>query len=202
MCGRYSCTADLSKLASRFLAEELASFPALSILDIKPGSVCAAVLGGQKRLLAPLCWGFALGHGPTVINSRAETLLAERQPFSFSRCLVPATGFYEWKQEGRSKVPYRFRMKDGDFFAMAGIWLQLAGEKAFSIITVPANSLVAGVHPRMPAIIPPESEAEWLDGRPLRFHSALMAPFPVSKMAADPNPPELMRREGDLPGLF
>lgn len=202
MCGRYSCTADLAKLAARFLAGELASFPALSILDIKPGCICAAVIGGQKRALLPMRWGFPLGHGPIIINSRAETLLAERQAFSFSRCLIPATGFYEWKNEGRSKVPYRFRLKDGDFFAMAGIWLEHAGEKAFSIVTVPANSLVAGVHGRMPVMLPPTAESLWLGCGPLRNHAALLAPFPSSGMAADANPPELLRREGDLPGLF
>lgn len=109
------------------------------------------------------------------INARAETLSerpAFRDAFRRRRCLVLADGFYEWRREGRLRVPYRFRRRDGRVFAFAGLWetwrsREGASLRTFAIITVSANALVAPVHDRMPVILPSEAFDSWLDPGPV-----------------------------------
>jgi len=104
------------------------------------------------------------------INARAETvhkLPLFREAFAKRRCLIPATGFYEWQQRDDGKQPYRFRRKDLEPFAFAGIWefARIGGEEILSaaMIVGEPNPLVGGVHDRMPVIIRPQDETAWLN---------------------------------------
>ena len=108
-----------------------------------------------------------------TLNARAETLL-EKPSFASSfgqrRCLIPVDGFFEWREVGSRKYPYHIRMKDGETFAIAGIWDRWGGPSVdmdtFSLITTSANPLLAMIHNtklRMPAIIDREDERRWLD---------------------------------------
>jgi putative SOS response-associated peptidase YedK len=90
------------------------------------------------------------------INARAETvdrLPLFREAFAKRRCLIPATGFYQWQQREDGKQPYRFRRKDLEPFAFAGIWefARLAGEEILSaaMIVGEPNPLVGGIHDRI-----------------------------------------------------
>jgi len=94
---------------------------------------------------------------------------AFRDAMKLRRCLIPADGFYEWKQLGtKVKQPYNFGMADNALFAFAGLWECWGGPSSesietFTILTTKPNSLVADVHDRMPAILKPEDYELWLD---------------------------------------
>jgi putative SOS response-associated peptidase YedK len=116
--------------------------------------------------------GFWMKEKPKVphINARAETvhkLPLFREAFAKRRCLIPATGFYEWQQREDGKHPYRFRRKDLEPFAFAGIWefARLGGEEILSacMIVGQPNPLVGGVHDRMPVMLLADDYDRWLD---------------------------------------
>ncbi len=109
-----------------------------------------------------------------TLNARSETVF-EKPSFRLSihkrRCFVLSTGFYEWQDFNKKKYPYFIHLKDSEIFALAGIyssWVnKLTGEifNTFSILTTAANSLMAKIHnskKRMPVILPPEIEKDWL----------------------------------------
>ena len=106
-----------------------------------------------------------------LINSRVETLAEKAEKsnkFTRRRCLIPADGFYEWQVEGRVKRPLAIGLPERDLFAMAGIWDEWTSPdgsmiRSCSIITVPNNQFLHGVHHRMPAILEPTQEAKWID---------------------------------------
>src|SRR4029078_452294 len=148
-------------------------------------------------------WGlipFWMKEKPKVlhINARAETvdrLPLFREAFAKRRCLIPATGFYEWQQREDGKQPYRFRRKDLEPFAFAGIWefARLAGEEILSaaMIVGEANPLVGGIHDRMPVMLMSEDYDRWLGPgssademksllRP--YNADLMKPYAVSRV--------------------
>jgi putative SOS response-associated peptidase YedK len=121
---------------------------------------------------------------------------AFRDAMKLRRCLIPADGFYEWEKLGtRVKQPYNFGMADDSLFAFAGLWERWrdpAGEfiETFTILTTKPNSLVAGIHDRMPAILKSEDYELWLDPGVTNvvlvadtlkpFDSRLMKKWPVS----------------------
>jgi len=142
---------------------------------------------------------------PHPINAKAETL-AEKPMFcgllKNHRCLVPASGFYEWKKEGTRKIPYYIRLSGSPIFAIAGlydVWHDVCNEAhlTYTIITTEANKIVAPLHDRMPAIMKPEDENRWLAGdtpapdemkRILRSYPAdEMEAYPVSSRVNSPD---------------
>lgn len=139
-----------------------------------------------------------------MINARAETLRekpAFRRLFERKRCMIPADGFYEWKQMARGKQPMRITMRDGEPFAFAGLfdtWTAPDGHKLHTctIITTRPNELVADIHDRMPVILRPEHEsawldrdrfdAEWLQSLLVPYDPQAMKAYPVSAMVGNP----------------
>ncbi|HBE89283.1 MAG TPA: SOS response-associated peptidase [Elusimicrobia bacterium] len=131
------------------------------------------------------------------INARAEGIASRpafRAAFYNSRCIIPADGFYEWSGSAGEKIPYRFSMRDGALFGMAGVYEEKRG--TFAIITAAASALVRAVHHRMPVILEPRHEALWLNPRmrdsetllPLlrAYDSSLMRGYRVSDIVNDP----------------
>jgi putative SOS response-associated peptidase YedK len=129
-----------------------------------------------------------------MINARAETL-TELPSFKLlvdrRRCIIPADGFYEWRKEGRRKVPMWVHLKTKKPFALAGLWdlwRKPDGKRleSFTIITTEPNELVRPVHNRMPVILRPEDEEQWLDVSRTSFAKAksLLKPFPEELMDA------------------
>jgi putative SOS response-associated peptidase YedK len=116
-----------------------------------------------------------------------------RGPFRYRRCLVPATGFYEWLTTPAGKIPYQIRLKSGEVFGMAGLydsWTDAEGRelRTCAIITTESNELMAPIHNRMPVIIRPEDEALWLDPEvtePERLQP-LLRPYAAGEMEASP----------------
>jgi putative SOS response-associated peptidase YedK len=157
---------------------------------------------GHLAEVPSACRATSWAHGPSrpVINARAETAADKptfRKALRQRRCLIPATGFYEWVRSGRSKQPFLFRLQDGGLAAFAGLWE--AGrdpdgkeDEACAILTTEANELVRTAHDRMPVILDPRHYAAWLDPgltdttlfadwlRP--FSSDAMEAFPVSDL--------------------
>jgi putative SOS response-associated peptidase YedK len=176
MCGRYSLAAKAEKLVKRFNVDVTAAYSPK--YNAAPTQLLPVITGENPDGFSFFYWGIVPAWSnnraisPKLINARAETL-AERASFKGAfhnrRCLVPADGFYEWKQIGKkTKIPYRFILSNESPFAFAGIWDEfenLEGEQVqtFTLITTQANELVTPIHDRMPVILTPESEKIWLD---------------------------------------
>jgi putative SOS response-associated peptidase YedK len=97
------------------------------------------------------------------------------------RCIVPLTGFYEWKRAGKARQPFNVRRKDGKIFGVAGLWDRLESGDAAPlesclVLTTEANGVVRPIHDRMPVILDPASYACWL-AAPARGGPELMAAF-------------------------
>jgi putative SOS response-associated peptidase YedK len=140
-------------------------------------------------------WAKEVKSGYSMINARAETVAdkpAYRTAFRLRRCLIPADGFYEWRQTGDGKQPYHIRMKDGAVFAFAGIWERRERDEGViescSIIVTAANDAIRPVHDRMPVIVAPRDYASWLDPElrdPGKVNPYLRA-WPADEMEAFP----------------
>jgi putative SOS response-associated peptidase YedK len=152
-------------------------------------------------------WGLVPGwskddaSGAKMINARAETVAEKpsfRNLFRNRRCLVPATGFYEWRRSG-GKTPFHIRMKGGLPFVFAGLWDKWNSPEGsilhtFTIITTTPNELMTPIHDRMPVILERRAEEQWLtstnptDLLPLLrpFDASLMEAFPVATLVNSP----------------
>jgi putative SOS response-associated peptidase YedK len=117
-------------------------------------------------------WATDPAIGNKLLNARAETVAEKpsfRSAFKRRRCLIPASGFYEWQQTGaRRKQPYFIRPRDGGLFAFAGLWEEWhdpRGEvvETCTILTTGENDVMRPLHDRMPVILDPISDALWLD---------------------------------------
>jgi putative SOS response-associated peptidase YedK len=202
MCGRYVVSSPIDVLRRRFRFEGMGG-PLPARFNVSPRQAAPVVLSEEARRLArPMEWGLLPSWVKDVskairpINARAETVAEKpsyREALKSRRALVPADGFYEWRKAaaGRGKEPVLFRLAGGEPFAFAGLFESWAGaegsvRETFTIVTTEANPLVAKVHPRMPVILPPEAEEQWLD--PGRKETAallgLLVPFPESRMEA------------------
>ncbi|MBN1109474.1 MAG: SOS response-associated peptidase [Methanomassiliicoccales archaeon] len=148
-------------------------------------------------------WAKAEDIGLKLINVRSESVLEKpmfKPLINRHRCLVPATGFYEWQGQGGRRQPYHVRLRNGELFAMAGIYDHWDKEGkdllSFSILTTDANRAVAAVHDRMPVILRPSAEDTWLDEGVLPegtlkdmflpYPEQEMEIYPVSDLVNDP----------------
>jgi putative SOS response-associated peptidase YedK len=103
-------------------------------------------------------WGirFSGENTPLIFNSRIETISSKKywsDIFDKNRCLIPATAFYEWKQEEKIKIPHRISLSDSEIFYIAGIFIKLNENYHASMITTTPNTLIARIHNRMPVIM-------------------------------------------------
>jgi putative SOS response-associated peptidase YedK len=152
------------------------------------------------RRVKPMQWGLVPAwekdpaSGNQMINARVETL-ARKASFKdlvdSRRCLIPASGFYEWRKDEKQRVPMWFHLKSKELFAFAGLWDRWRRRdggnlETFTIITAPPNDLVRPIHDRMPVILRPEDEAQWLDsaGTSFGLASSALKPYPAEQMAA------------------
>jgi putative SOS response-associated peptidase YedK len=206
MCGRTNLTASGEELAEEFaLAETPVLAPRYNIAPSQPLAVVRAEDG--PRRLDLLTWGVppAEGEPPgAVINARVES--AHRRPFGEAfrrrRCLVPVTGFYEWRQRGRIRQPFLIRRSDGRPFGLGGLW-QPGDEARCAILTTAANELLAPLHDRMPLIVGRAAYALWLD--PASDREALeplLHPAPPGELIAFPVSTRVNRPENDDPGCL
>jgi putative SOS response-associated peptidase YedK len=192
MCSRYFLDADGNIIAYTFRVPKV---PALQKrFNIAPTQVAPVVRVDREgnREIAMLRWGLVpfwakdLKVGTSMINARSEGIEAKpafREAIKSRRCVIPATGFFEWQGErpGR-KQPFAITVPAMPVFGFAGLWERWRPEKdaepveTFTIVTAEANQAVARVHDRMPVILPMDAIDTWLTG-PADSAQALLRPY-------------------------
>ena len=178
MCGRYLLNATLEAiLAILKIKAELNLAPRFNIAPGQP--ILAARLDAKgERELAHVRWGLIpswmkeMPTNVTMINARMETV-AEKPSFKgaykYRRCLIPATGFYEWQVVNGPKQPYCIYLPDQPVFAFAGLWEHWQGPdgseiETAAILTGEASLAIRDIHERMPVILRPGDHEAWLAG--------------------------------------
>jgi putative SOS response-associated peptidase YedK len=199
MCGRYALHAHPEVVALQFgLAEPPAWRPRY---NISPGTDVLAVRVDRHGARAARAYRWGLvphwakdpAIGRSLANARGESL-AERPAFRDAflrwRCLVPASGYYEWRTVAGAKQPWYLRPLDAPVFALAGIaalWHGPEGPlRSLALVTTEANALAARIHDRMPLMLAPQDYAAWLDPAntdPAALN-ALVRPYPPERMSA------------------
>jgi putative SOS response-associated peptidase YedK len=199
MCGRYELHSHPAAIALAFglpfPPEIVARYNIAPMQDVPIVRLNAE----GDRELVQLRWGLVPrwakdpSIGARMINARAESITersAFRFPFQRHRCLFPADGFYEWVKTLSGKHPMHIGRRDGTPLGLAGIyerWLSPEGEvlDTCAILTTRANELLAGVHDRMPVIVPPEEYARWLDVTNTEVED-LFEPYPNDALVVRP----------------
>ncbi|MCR9087217.1 MAG: SOS response-associated peptidase [Rhodobacteraceae bacterium] len=199
MCGRFALTLPHDAVAQLFEAVPSNDLPDVPNYNICPtNSVHAVLQDGGARRLAALRWGF-LPHwyktptdGPLLINARAETI-AEKPAFRAAcrsrRCLIPATGFFEWtKDDAGTRLPWYIHPSQGALLAFAGVWQDWTtkdggGEtlRSCAIVTTAANAPMSAIHHRMPVLLAAPDWPLWL-GEAGHGAAALMRAAPVDAL--------------------
>jgi putative SOS response-associated peptidase YedK len=179
LCGRYmlyyekDIIIDAFNLVNEFEYEERFNIaPSQEVLSI--------VKGGNGNRAGYMKWGLIPKWandpkiGNKLINARSETINEKpsfKESFYQKRCLIPASGFYEWVKEGTKKQPYQFTLEDNEPFAFAGIWSRWkqgsdgSGDEKItcSILTKASNSFMEKYHHRIPVMLKHEEGEMWLD---------------------------------------
>lgn len=215
MCGRY-VLGDIAALAARF---DVTVDPSTTAprYNVAPTQTMPVVVKQSPNRLVMMRWGLVPSwakEGKTeqlMINARAETL-GQKRTFSklltSQRCLVPASGFYEWQQTGAGKVPHYISLKDDSLLSFAGLydrWTDDQGTELYSytIITTEPNELMASIHNRMPVILRQDDEAFWLnpDETEAERLLPLLRPYPAELMKETPVSRAVNNVRNDSPTL-
>jgi len=203
MCGRFTLFEADKVLSKEFGVSGIPLLsPRYNIAPSQPVATVRAASAGTGRELALLRWGLIPSWskdpsiGNRLINARAETAREKpsfRNAFRRHRCLIPVSGFYEWRRLVRGKQPYFVRLRDEQLFAFAGLWDRWESPdkgviETCTILTTAANAVLAPIHDRMPVILPPTEYARWLDPALQNTDSLgpLLVPFPPEDMMAFP----------------
>jgi len=208
MCGRYALTSNLDALQARFKFEARfdleARYEAHDLgyqprYNIAPTQKSLVVTNDGSRRCEEMRWGLVpfwakdIKIGYRMINAVGETLSTKpafRAAYKKRRCLVLANGFFEWRKDGKARIPFYLHLGGQPPFAFAGLWETWRsgdGEtvKSFTIVTTKPNKLIEPIHNRMPVILSQETEALWLDPmtEDTEILDKLLRPAPVGDMA-------------------
>jgi putative SOS response-associated peptidase YedK len=214
MCGRYTLASSADELVETFDVPEL-TFEHRPRYNIAPGQEAPIVAEDDRgRRMGHMRWGLIpawadrIGRG--LVNARGESVgetPSFRDAFGARRCVVPADGFYEWSAAAEGRVPHWFCSVDGSLLSMAGIWERWsrpghAPYHGFAIVTVAANSDVAGVHGRMPLVLDRTGSGVWLDrSSALDAVDGLIVPAPPGTLVGRPVSRRVNRASEDDPEL-
>jgi len=199
MCGRLTFNITSEALAKMFSLNDVPQIEAR--YNIAPSQTIAAVRHVEDRnKLDFLKWGFipkfSKDNTRTHTNVRSETV-HEKPVFAhaikYKRCIIPASGFYEWLQKDNHKQPYYIRLSNSAGFGLAGLWEQWSTEdgteyETCCILTTDANEVVKPIHDRMPVILRPDDYNLWLNKNMHAPHELLrlFQPYPAELMIAHP----------------
>ncbi|MDP8223559.1 MAG: SOS response-associated peptidase [Candidatus Lernaella stagnicola] len=203
MCGRFNLIAGPSELSELFAFSITdAPPPRYNIAPTQPISVARIPAGVTDPTLDIMHWGLIPfwakdpQMGARMINARGETIgekPAFRNAAKYRRCLIPASGFYEWKKYADRKQPMHIKRRDGKPFAFAGLWEHWQssdGSEILScaIITAAASPFMAEIHARMPVVLRPADFGLWLDplAQKAELVQHLLRQFPDDEMIAEP----------------
>jgi putative SOS response-associated peptidase YedK len=210
MCGRFAQQRPAAELAERFAAEPLVDEPGERFNVAPTDEALVVVQREDRRAVTAYRWGL-IPHwaekasvGAKTFNARAETVTSApmfRDSFRRHRIIVPVDAFYEWRRDGKVRQPFVIRRADGDVLALAGLWsfwrdpATEEPRRTFTIVTSPANEIVAELHDRMPVILEPKDWATWLEPGPadtgellgmlVPNESAALEVYPVSRLVND-----------------
>lgn len=181
MCGRFTLEVQLELLFEHFDIHG-GNLELTPRFNIAPTQQIPVVRNdSEQNNIAMMRWGLvpfwskAINSRYTMINARDDKILETRSysgAFKSRRCLIPATGFYEWKRlDAKTKQPMLIRLKTGGLFAFAGIWERWQDKSnpdvepvlSCSIITTSPNAITEPIHDRMPVILAPDLYSDWLN---------------------------------------
>lgn len=203
MCGRFTNNAKPERIKTEFKVGTKNPNLFQPRYNIAPAQMIDVVFEPEnERILSQLKWGLVPSWSKDVatskglINARAETITEKpsfREAFKSRRCIIPASGFYEWQKKGTgAKQPFYFYLKEKEVFGFAGLWEEWldkqSGEllETCTIITTEANEVLKPVHDRMPVILKHENYDEWLDPKVNDTNrlEELLKPYPAKEMSS------------------
>lgn len=216
MCGRYSLSKSKEELQDRFDAEMLQDFKPR--YNIAPTQLLPVITAQAPKGFSFFYWGITPDFGKNrpvaqkLINARAETIsekVSFKTSFQKRRCIIPADSFYEWKNLGKkTKIPYRFTLREEALFSFAGIWEEYEGvngesHHTFVVITTSPNETVSKIHDRMPVILTKESEKIWLNEYSSEEDlKKIMVPYPEDYLTAYTVSPLVNSVANDSPAVI
>jgi putative SOS response-associated peptidase YedK len=226
MCGRFSLYEPVEDLVERFAVDEVVTDEVVPRWNVAPSQGVLAVASssdGSTRRLGTFRWGLVPSWakdpsiGNRMVNARAETVAvsgAFRSAFQRRRCLLPASGFYEWQRREvagarrPARRPFYLHAADGSPLALAGLWevwhdAEGGALRTCTVITTRPNATLAPIHDRMPVIVPPSGWDRWLEPEPLRpdEREELLVPAPDDLLVADPVGDRVNSPRNDGPDL-
>ena len=197
MCGRFAVIKKLEEIAAYYNASIFDNNEWCESYNIAPTQRAPVLIETENgREIRLMKWGLVphwakdTKKAATMINARGETVAekpAFRDSFKRKRCIVPVSGFYEWKTVGKEKYPTFFTPNEG-IFSFSGLWSEWRtpeGEtlETFSIITTIANEVVGKIHDRMPVAITGNMLGAWLSASTSSDElKSFLAPYPASQM--------------------
>ena len=199
MCGRYAIDLNPDYIAEYYDVAIPADFTAR--YNVAPSQMIPVVCQDDSgRVVDFMRWGlippWSKNHEKYMINARSETVTSKpsfKQAFRHRRCIIPASGFYEWRKSGNHKIPYYICLVDNSPMSFAGIWEKWRSpEKVVvetcAILTTVANATIGPIHNRMPVILSQENLSVWLDGNAADSEKllALLSPYSAEKIFAYP----------------
>lgn len=220
MCGRYVIQWLPDEISERFQLRHipLSLFESFNAAPTQELPTVVETEDGERELRT-MRWGLiprwakpGETKAPAPFNARAESVLEKpmfRSLVNRKRCLIPANGYYEWKQVGGRKQPFLFEPTDQELFAFAGLYDEFTdpdGEivSSYTVITTEANELAAEYHNRMPVILPRDAEEEWVSREVDDGHAVahLLAPYPAERLAVRPVSPAVNNVRNNDPSLI
>lgn len=220
MCGRYALYGPVSRIRDPFDADiddvppdwgpryNVAPMQFVPVIRQRPTG---------ERVVHLLRWGLIPAWSKDesiatkLINARGETVAEKpsfRSAFKSRRCIIPVSGFYEWKQAAGRKQPYYIQPSGGGQFGLAGLWVRWTtpeGEPldTFTVVTTEANDALRNLHARMPVILRPEDYGLWLDRETaIERVQPLIAPCPDALIRITPVSRAVGNVGNDGPGLI
>ncbi|QDV04922.1 Putative SOS response-associated peptidase YedK [Planctomycetes bacterium Poly30] len=203
MCGRYALTVEPDVLTALFALKALTEYDRR--YNLAPSQEAPVIVrdgASEEHVARTMRWGLVPSWSKDskiaykTINARSETAAVKpsfRSAFKRRRCLVPASWFYEWKRDGKEKIPYRIRRVDGDPLAFAGLWEEWNGSgteaarTTFTILTTSASDDLADLHDRMPCIVERPDFDRWLtpEIEDEEATARLLGPAPAGTLVTD-----------------
>lgn len=206
MCGRFALRVPRSRIAERYFGFQKPVGDVIALYNITPGRHIATIQAGEQQdtgvAFRESLWGFrpqwADESAPQPINAKSETVATSRyfrDAFAHRRCLIPASGWYEWRKTDSGKQPHYITLADNDDIVMffAGIWESTDPKTLASccaILTEPTSPQLAHIHSRQPVVLDPDCRYDWVNPEitereavrsiARRLDSVHLASYPVS----------------------
>jgi len=188
VCGRANLTASPEEIEEEFgLAAAPSLAPRYNMAPTEPLLAIRADGAGAREAVF-LRWGLVRpgsqdAKAPINLRMESATKGAMKATLRERRCIVPLSGFFEWKRSGRARQPFNVKRKDGRVFGVAGLWERLeSGDRepleSCLVLTTTASGVVRPIHDRMPVILDPAAYGTWLDASP-REASELFEGLPL-----------------------